>query len=257
MLPRNKTITKEILTLTWVITLMIVSGVVATSIAGFVLGGFEPTFFGKPLGIGDDLLGVIVFYGFIFIGIISLMVFGIREIVIYKGESPLLSNKNRVFSTVISHDPEEDGFMFLMFKPFFPKFTKWLSNPFRIFLLSFIVFGIIGIFSTTTGTFFADIPQTQFQVTETSQVIFAGEPASTGENSLFIFTLLSLQLGFILFLTKLITPRVNDEQTRFIRLLVFFMLAVIIIVPLFGYEWMQYHSIRYGNDDVKLFATFI
>jgi hypothetical protein len=179
-----------------------------------------------------------------------------RELIIYGQGDPIISNRNAFFSIIIGHDPQEDGALFRFLNwtkfPILLKVSKWLSNPVRIGIISILIFGILGIWSSTSGTFFSGIPPTQFQVTPTVQTIFASEPASTGENGVFIFLLFSVELSLLLFFLKKLIP--NNKN---LRVVVYFVLALTLMSLFLGAQWMSYHYLRYGTDDAKLLATFI
>jgi len=242
----------EVLKITLIVLFMIMMGFIVPTIIGFVFGAYESVVGGKPLDINDYFVKNMFYFLFVIFAIVGYLIFAIRELVIYGDEDPITSDKRRLFSTVVDHNPEEDGALFRLLKPLVPKFTKWAKNPIRIFLFSLIVFSILGLFSATTGSFFSGIPQTQFQVTPTSETILASEPASTGENGVFVFIIMSILLGFLQYGLKKIIP---DNKT--LRVIVFFTLALLIITPIVGVSWMGYHSLRYGNDEAKLFATFV
>ena len=68
-----------------------------------------------------------------------------------------------------------------------------VRNPWKLFMISFIIFGIIGTFSVATNTFFAKIPG--FQIVPIASIGMNAEPAASAENLLFFGVLQGLGIG--------------------------------------------------------------
>lgn len=242
----------EILRITFWATFFLVTGFIIPTVLGFAFNGYESIAGQKPLDIGDIFIKNLAYFTFLFAMILGYLFFAIRELIVYGTEDAITSNKNYLFSTVIDHNPREDGFLVRAINYVHPPTAKWISNPVRMFLFFGIIFALVGLHSATTGSFFSGIPPTQFQVAPASLVIFAAEPAATTENGVFVFILLSIVLGFVLYFSKKLIPKNKN-----LRVFVYFSIAVFLVAPLFGLGWEGYHKLVYGNDDAKLLATFV
>ena len=245
----KKRIYKELIELASVVLFTVLMGYVLTTFVGFVLQGYEESFSESALNISDVFIKNSFYNSMLLIAIIGYVILKGIELLIYRGEDPITSNKFGLIS--IGHDPQEDGFIFRGLKMILPRFSKWASNPIRIFLISFIIFSIVGLFSSTNGTFFTGIPQTEFQITPVTQTVFASEPASSAENGLFIFVIFGLIASLILNFLKLF---IKDKK---IRVAVYFTSLSIIGTIIMALLWGGYHSIRYGNDEIIFLATII
>jgi hypothetical protein len=122
---------------------------------------------------------------------------------------------------------------------------NWVSSPLKLFLISAIIFTIIGLFSVSTNTFFSSAP-TQQQFTTTGGVISAAEPAATSENLLLFFIMNLALLGVYILATKY---NWSPETTTIISTI-----AVIIFCVMF---WIFYHSAKYGGQETAMLAVII
>jgi hypothetical protein len=241
---------RKIMVLTGFIIFGIVMSIGIPLFLGFAAKGFEGGF------TGEFMSKYVFYYGLVFASILIIISLTVREIILsYKNKN--VENFRRVtpFSTVILHDPMEDGLLGTLAKKtskdenkksWFEKAVRWITSPVRLFLLSVIIFSIVGLGSGLTNTFFVKAPNVEMQATETAQIYFSAEPASFGE-TMFHIALLALQYGLLLYFCR----RIN------LSFAVFLMLALLILPVVGGLEWMAMHILRYGARETDLVTTFI
>lgn len=244
----------EIKEITFFIIFGILVAIVLPVSLGFILEGFEESFVsGRPLEFGDILVTYLIYYVIILGGLIGLPVLKIREMYITdRGEHPATQNKPSVFSVAYLHDPEQDGALWDLFRFLGYKEQKnpmrWSLSMFRVFIIGFLVFGILGILQLLNPTTFQaiGIPQLPFQVTETVEVLFTVEPPAFAETTLWLF-ILSILMG------------VNAYTSSRLKLGkgFYWATAFIIIAPIIGLGWMGFHNIVYGDSEQALFAVFL
>lgn len=133
---------------------------------------------------------------------------------------------------------------------FNPKESIFGETPLRkyltltnIFHFSIIFATIVALYGTVTQTSFVGLPATEFQVSETGQIILSAEPASISE-TLFIGLILSLFYGLGLwFIQKNKLPK----STRYLLYLVIPLLVMVV--------WVAMHTARYGTQQTALSAV--
>lgn len=142
----------------------------------------------------------------------------------------------------IFHDPDKGLVSILA-----PKFKKYF-NASNIIFWSILIFSIIGLWSVFQNSFFVTLPKVyvEQQVTETGQLLLAGEPASSQETILFTY-IASVILGLIIWASK--TKRINEVSGWILRVGIFPALFVGLVV--------MFHFARYGATDTALVGTAI
>lgn len=213
---------------------------------GLIFRGFEESFVaGKPLEFGTILVQFLIYIFFLFFGLIGLPTLKIREMSNVKiGENVAQQKHADPFSVAIIHDISQDSALYNLFRYF--GFNdknnpiRFANSMLRMFIISILIFGTIGLFIT-----FTSIPQLAFQVTPAMEIFFSAEPAAFAETTMIIF-LFSIFLGFNAYLvSKLkLSPSFYWGIGFFICLLI-------------GLIWMGMHNVIYGNSEIDLFRTFI
>lgn len=237
------------------ITIYIIIGITATILLpiflGFFLKGFEGSFVsGRPLQFGDFLVSYLVYYIMILAGLVGLPILKIREMIVTnKNEHPANQSKPDMFSVAYLHDPEQDGLLYNVFHGAGLKNKenpmRWSLSIFRTFIIAIIIFGAFGLIQTIAQIAFVGVPQLPFQVSKVTEVLFTVEPPAFAETTLMIFVF-SLLMGFNAWFTSKLK----------LRKVGYFSIGIFICL-LIGFLWMGFHNIIYGNDEAKLFATFI
>lgn len=222
--------------------------------SGFALEGFKESFLSNIVEVSSYLGSYLIYIPLLLIALI-LVIFPIANLVFIKqGEHPVTQENLswiKLFTISYIYNPE-DGFLWYLFKETgSEKQIRWTRNIIRVLFLSVILFGIFGMFQLFYPQIaISGVPQTAQQVTTTSDIVFGSGIPSIAENGALLFTLFFL-LGLNAFLCTIL---IKDRK---IRLLIFFMVAILFIAPLMGYIWTQYHSIVYGNSEAKQISTFI
>ena len=174
---------------------------------------------------------------------------------IRKGQHPATQENPkwyRIFTVSLIHNPEKGG-LYTLFRKFGLSQRKnplrWTLSLFHMFLIGSIIFGFLGILSLT-------FPQAQVigiptnsvlqQVTETTQVMFAVEPASFSETGTMLF-IFSLLMGIVAYFVAKFQLGIG----------VFFLIGFLFISPLIGLLWTFWHLAVYGASSSSLFFTFI
>lgn len=226
-MPTSRT-KREILevVITILITFVLMVGVPAFSF--FALGGAE---------LGANVFDKLVFYFALGIAsMLALAALNTGEILSYS--NPGIYARFGWLRGII-HDPEI-GILYNI-----PALHRFLKASFLI-KFGIVVFSIFGIFAVVNNTFFIGLPQTEFQVTKTADVILATEPAATSE-TLFFGVFLSLMLGITHWLGKSKNFGSGFYGT----------MALLVIPVVNGLLWMAYHAARYSGQEKSLLAVFL
>jgi len=182
------------------------------ALALFAFGGVESSeYFG----------GVAFYYAYGLMGLAGVAAFYI------------LGKNKAKFGYAVIHDPTEG--LFSKYKIL--SFWRWT-------FLGVIVWGIVGMFSFISNTFFWQIPALQQQFTETGKLLSAIEPASTSE------TLFDL---FLFFLYLSIWKKIFPNQTKG-ELIASSFLPLGILT---GFSRVALHFARYQGSELALIAVFI
>lgn len=220
---------------------------------GFVGKAFEESFIGgKPLTFGEAFTTGISYNIWIIISL-CVIIFPLAKLVlIRKGEHPATQkNPNwwRILTVSYIFAPEENGFLYWVAqKVNLKKYMEWSRSIPRIIILGVIIFSVLGIFQAFNPNLqVAGLPKAQLQqVTLVSQAFFSAEPPAWSETGtmLFVLCLLSGINAFICAKFGL------GKGT-------FFAIQFLLVCPMVGLFWMGFHNIAYGNQEAKLFATFV
>jgi len=186
-------------------------------------------------GAAEDSLDKANFYNsFASYSLLALLALAILEEAVKRGA---LNYKKFGWLNVLIFEPEQS-----MLKE--TPLRKYLT--FSNVLNAGIIFGLaITLLGVASQTFFVALPSTEFQVTETGQMILATEPAASSE-TLFMLVICSILLGIVEWYVK---TRRYGETTRVI-LLMFSTLAAMGI-------WVGIHYFRYGSLQTQFFATLM
>jgi len=195
--------------------------------------------FGLLFG-GKDKLeeGVLIFFlTYVFIALI----FGIINLIIHFMQRILRKKKSTAW--IKSYDfSDRDKIPKWVLKL---KFSHWITNPWKLLVISIAVFSTLILVSGIFGTFFTAFPE--MQVKEATDIFFSGEPVTLAENGMILFT---FGLGFGL---SLLLSKWGKDKATFVSLMI---INVIINTLLF----MWWHSYRYPEFTdlwaVGIFAFF-
>jgi len=118
---------------------------------------------------------------------------------------------------------------------------KIFENPFKLFLISMILFSILGIYSAVTKQSFTGMGVLRQQFTVVGSVLynFALIPASENLGAAFFF-------AFTLFLWRYTCRKFNVSDISFM------LVAMLIAVITFGAYGYANHLLRYGASDVSI-----
>jgi hypothetical protein len=118
---------------------------------------------------------------------------------------------------------------------------RWIAKPFRLMLVCFFIFAIVGLFSLETNTFFSSTPSMVQQFTEAGQVLSSAEPASTSENLLLFFIMNLALLGVWLI------GKNKKWSTETITITSFLTVVLVTII-----SWAMFHTLRYGSQETAM-----
>lgn len=223
-------------------------------VAGFILRGFESDFSGKEFNI-VTYLGSFMIYFFLIVGSLFVIIFPISRLIEGDRTDHPATRKNpnwfTIFTVSLIHSPEENGALYRLFDSLGFKGNrnpmKWSLSVFRVFIISILVFGLLGIFQVIHPQLaIAGIPTTPQQLTLTSDVIFGAGVPSFSENGI-LMLLFFLLLGIDAYICSKFKLGIG----------VFFAIGFIIISPLMGLAWANFHNLAYSDSDAKWIATFI
>lgn len=178
----------------------------------------------------EEILQKFVFYtgpgGLFLVGIIAIT---IASMIIFKDDE-------RKINGIILHNPDK-GIL---------SFAKDKLTGGNVIMVSLIVFSLLGIFSTTTQTFFYNLPKVEQQFTKTADVIFSMWPASPAETFGYVFFLL-----FALFFLGLYYKKKKLDHASFLWV------SIPISMVLGFFYGLILHTLRYRNDEISMAATII
>jgi len=184
------------------------------------LGGFEVR----------AILEKFWFYSGMSIGfLLGIIAISIASFIIFK-------EKDKDINGIILHNPEKGVF----------GFAKKYLTVFNMVFVSLILFGLLGIFSSTTQTFFSEIPETQQQFTETADVMFSVFPASPSETFGLVFVVL-----LFLFILGLYYKKKNIPKGSFLIISI----PIVLVVSL-AYGWIN-HVMRYGQSELSMVVVLL
>lgn len=195
----------------------IITVAVTPLFSGFYLGGFEEQ---------AQLYKVFLYTGLGLAGLIGSLVLTYK---MYVG----------------SYDEKESGIFLPWHNPWIG--SKIINSVFVFTGVCLILFLIMGIYSTSTQTFFEDIPVIQQTFTNTGKVLYSAFPAAPAENITVIF-LHFLALFFIYNGVK----KIENKESRVIIYFALSVLSAIIIYAIFGFAL---HKLRYGSSELTLFKV--
>ena len=226
----QKPIKHELYELVIICIMFGVMGLVVPFIALFGLGGGENTAnFEK-----------VKFY-FATIGFSLLLIVILRAWEMYAKKDREVYNKTGWIGAIL-HDPDK-GLIGLHFPSMIKYFT--ISN---VFLASLFIFSILGIYGVTQNTWFTGLPRIDWpapqQITTTSELLLAAEPASSSEASLFIF-MASLPISYLIW-------KYRKGQIDLITLTLLFLF---VFIPVFMGLWTLFHFATHGADDTAILGT--
>lgn len=146
------------------------------------------------------------------------------------------SGKLKRYFEVRIHDPE---------KGIFPN-VRFIRDPFRLILISLIIFNILGIFAVATNTF-ASRP-TPGQISPLAEPFFQIEPASWAETLILLTAMMFITAGIRWVLER---PFPNINKSTGGKTLTFFLGAAIA-----GFAFFPgLHILVYGDTETDLLAT--
>ena len=222
---------------------LLIYGMIVIAISlfvGFRLGGFETSSLTEIFS--DPFFNKVLIYSTLFLiaGVIGVIALKIINIVQNRKDG-------KAIIQAMIHDPSQ-GFLYgYLYEKNNIKLFRWTGSFWRVFFLFLLIFAIFGLIGSSKNTFLTGTPQITFQVTEFAKGFYAIEPASTGETLFILAFPMFLILSFFKWLQYKL--KFSDGAYWFI---------VILLVPLMmGSIWQQFHTLRYGNSEVSLFATFI
>lgn len=246
---RDRYIQHEVKEITFFVIFGLTMAIIIPIFLGFATGGFQESFVsGRPLQFGDILTTYIIYYILIIVALLGLPILKIREMYITKkGEHPANQSKPQILSVAYLHDPETDGLLYSLSKElgFKKNIMGWSKSMFRLFIISTLVFGGIGIIQVFTNFSFVGIPQMPFQLTPFGEAFFSAEPPAFSETMMIIFVF-SLLMGLVGY----ITSKFKLGKGAYFGIGIFVCLIIALL-------WMGYHNVAYSSSETKLFATFI
>lgn len=213
-----------------IIMLMFVfTGVFLPAISLFFFGGIEYNeFFNK----------VSFYYSFGAVPFAALVSLGMLQILVKGG---VLSFDMVGWARNLFHDPE----ISLIRQIAGPGVEKVLTLS-NIFNFSIIIFSILGIVTTIANSFFVAAPSaTEFQVTETGDLLLSAEPAATSETLTFAIVLaLGYGLGYWAYETK--------------RIGIFgYVLSIVATITVNVIGWIVLHTARYSNNEIAIVSVAV
>jgi hypothetical protein len=243
----------EIMEIIFYIFLAVVMTGLLPIFVGFVGKAFEESFVsGKALTFGEYFTTSISYTPWIIISL-CVIIFPIAKLILIKrGEHPATQkNPNWMRMLTVSYifAPEENGFLYyLAQKADLKKWMEWSKSIPRMIILGIIIFSIVGIFQSFNPNLqIAGLPKVQLQqVTVASEVLFSAEPPAWSETGTMLFVLCLLSGINAWFCARF---RLGKGT--------FFAIQLLLVCPMVGLFWMGFHNIAYGNQEAKLFATFI
>jgi len=154
---------------------------------------------------------------------------GIAGILMFVIALDQLTEKRKFFKwfDTYLHNPEKGFFGNL----------EVVRNPIKLLMVSFIIFGALGIFSIVTNTFFIDHPS--YQISEIAAIGLSAEPAAGAETLLFFAVVQGLFYG----VAKLIAKK--NKALLAVLLIFSVILAGTVAFPL-------YHKYRYGSSEESM-----
>jgi len=256
----NRVKVKELMEIILYLFIVIVMVIILPIMSGFSLRGFKESFTSGIINI-SDYLGTYLVYLFMIIGSLFLIIYPIANfLIIRRGEHPATQENPkwyRVFTVSHIFNPEDSALWRLSDSLGYEKtrnFMKWSLNPFRVFAIAIIIFGVFGLMLTMNPELtVVGVPPKAVelqQITPTSDVIFGAGIPSIAENGVLLFILFFLE-GIVAYLCA---KYIKDKKTA---LLVFFTIVFLVICPIVSAIWSSWHSIVYGNSDASLMATFV
>ncbi len=115
-----------------------------------------------------------------------------------------------------------------------------VRNPIKLALFSIVIFGLFGIASVITNTFFIKTPG--FQITEIAAVGLNMEPAASSETLLFFGAIMPIFYG----ISKAISKK---NKLMLVSLMIIFIIINGVVL------WPLYHRARYGSDEEELLGV--
>jgi len=225
--------------------------------AGFIFGGFSESITSGLIHI-SDYLGTFLVYIFLIIASLFVVIFPISSLIfIKKGEHPATQSNPtwfRIFTVSWIFNPE-DGALWQLSEALGMRgeknFMKWSRSILRIFVVSTLMFGLLGIFQISNPSLnVVGVPVQELQqITVGSDIIFGSVIPAFSENGMFLIILFFLAgiIGYF-------TAKMKDKKTA---KLIFFLVCFLLLAPLMGFFWMSFHNIVYGNSDASLHAAFM
>ena len=206
-------------------------------ICGFVIVGIIaialwPVIFGFPLGafLDQSYLQKAITYILFGLTMLGVVAFAILKLV----------TKGKV--QCIIHDPEQG---------FFGKYSI-VRNPIKLFLLSVVVFSLLGLFAVASNTFFTGVPQiiVPQDVSGVTLGFFAAEPPAFGETAVMLL-IIAIELTALSFLLHFLNKGKKPNKHLFL------VLAIVLLVLTIPFIWEAFHGLAYPGQENLLFATFI
>lgn len=158
-------------------------------------------------------------------------------------KNPKVQKKLGWFGSII-HNPDMSIF-YMEEKKDLVKGFRWIGSAKKLFLVSLILFAIVGLWSTVTNTFWTDLPHIGQQVTELGTAVLEVEPAGTE-----IFGLLFL-VGLIMYTFKYLRLKYNWDK------IIYWVLTIpstLLVGTSYG---VLYHLFRYSESEKSLFGVAI
>lgn len=140
----------------------------------------------------------------------------------------------------IIHDPETSDI------PVNKTGFGWLKNPFLVFIISWIVFSIVGVFQVYQNTFFTALPErVPQQITETAETILSTIPQ---DQEIYIpVALCGLLISIFIWLGK--TKKIDEVISK---------VLIYIVVPIvYVLFWVGNHFFHHGDSDLAMRYVFI
>jgi len=226
---------------------------VLPALSGLIKRGFAESFVaGEPLRFGSYLGNFTIYIPLLLIALMCIIYPIAKTLSLKRGQHPAIHQPVgwfRMFTVSYIYSPEENGMLWKLSESVGLKgnknFMRWSLNPLRVFIVAILVFGAYGLVLVNQPQIaVSGVPQLQLQqFSVQSEVAFNSFVPAFAENGLLLFVFMFL-MGIVAFIVA---------KNKW-GIWAFFALGILICL-LMGFMWGGLHSITYGNDDAKFWAT--